>query len=254
MNFDETRAEWLLENYIWLNRHIPGNQDRMANRIAFPNKECFPARGPRNHAFATDIFDRIRLFMGISDWACELSCAENFEKAFNEAIRQSGIVGETHQTGAAGTFEVTEKDVVYITYSREQLENPISLVATLAHELCHYLLATIKADPPTGWEDLEPLTDLTAVKEGFGIFLCRSAFQFDQYNDGLSAGWSYSTQGYLSQSELAFCLAMYVLLHEVDITQVARHFNPNPREYFYLALDDLEEKCLWTARLKQSQV
>ncbi len=70
------------------------------------------------------------------------------------------------------------------------------MVATFAHELAHFLLATSPEPLPVPDEEVEFLTDLTAVFLGFGLFLCNTRFRYEQFSDGVSAGWSMKRQGY----------------------------------------------------------
>ncbi len=252
MNFEKDRARWLLDSYVWLNKVLPKKENFSSGWIALPNNEHFPFKNTLDHAYAVAVFQRIMEFMEITDWPCELHNEYDDEKAFMDAYSSSGILGETQTSGAAGTFRVEEDNTVIVTYSHEKLKDPVSLAATLAHELCHYLVATIKEEPPTGWDDLEYLTDLTAIKEGFGIFLSRSSFQFQQWGDALTTGWGYSRQGYLSESEISFALALYAKLNDVDEDSIASNLKANARECFFLAMDDLAELDDWVGQLKES--
>jgi hypothetical protein len=252
MNFEETRAEWLVSSYAWLNKQIAKKDNQRIGRIVLPTSDFFPFKNTRDHRFASAVFEQIRVEMEITDWSCELVCDEDAARNLTDSLSRSGVLGANNSSGAAGTFGVAEDHTVEISYSSRLLKDPPALVATLAHELSHYLMATIKDEPPGGWCDLEPLTDLTAVKEGFGIFLCESAFRFSQFSDGVSYGWEQSTQGYLRQTELAFCLALYARLNEVDVGTVARFLGRNPREYFALALEDIADHEDWLHELKAS--
>src|SRR5205085_12416082 len=49
------------------------------------------------------------------------------------------------------------------------LAHPGRLIATFAHELAHYLLATAPTSPPCEDDEHEFLTDLTAAYLGFGV-------------------------------------------------------------------------------------
>lgn len=120
----------------------------------------------------------------------------------------------------------------------------------MAHELSHYLLATIQGTPPCGWEEHEPLTDLTAIHEGFGIFMCNSAFQFEQMQDSHSQGWSSRSLGYLTESELAFCLGIYILKNDIDASKVASFLKPNTREYLGFAIDALLNETTLSSKLR----
>lgn len=86
------------------------------------------------------------------------------------------------------------------------MEDPVALVATLAHELGHVILlrpVLVDRDDP----DMEQLNDLLTVFLGFGIFTANSAFRFEQHSDNTSQGWSASRLGYLSEEELGYALS-----------------------------------------------
>jgi hypothetical protein len=44
---------------------------------------------------------------------------------------------------------------------------------------------------------------------GFGVFLCNAVFDFQQWGDSFHSGWSWQKQGYLSESEHPYALALF---------------------------------------------
>lgn len=237
--FTEERAHWLYRHYRWLDTTLPPRDDGTAARLILPTAEFYPMRHTRDHAFAQAVFDRTRGFMGLGEWPCRLVPQSDEEQAQRAALRRSGVFGESRSTGAAGTFCVG--DDVEITYSPALLNDPPGLVATLAHELCHYLLATVREEPPCGWAEHEPLTDLAAVHEGFGVFLCNSAFHFSQWSDAQYAGWQSGTRGYLNEAELGFSLGVFCVRGRIPPDAAGRHLKPNPAEVFWDSLSYVEE-------------
>ncbi|HRE80052.1 MAG TPA: hypothetical protein PLN52_03340, partial [Opitutaceae bacterium] len=95
--------------------------------------------------------------------------------------------------------------------------------------------------PPSGWADHEPITDLAAVHEGFGIFLCNTAFQFSQWSDSTYAGWRYNSQGYLNTAELGFSLGIFCVRNQIDPELAMAHLKLNPSEVFWDSLGYIEE-------------
>ena len=79
------------------------------------------------------------------------------------------------------------------------LKNPISLIATLSHELAHQILLGENRIE----ENDEYLTDLTAIAYGFGIFIGNSRFEFS----ASGFGWESSGQGYLPEQVTAYAMA-----------------------------------------------
>ena len=235
--FTEERALWLYRNYCWLDENLPKRQDGSAatNGLILPTQQFYPMLNTRNHAFAQAVFDQTREYMGIRDWPCTLTAHLEEEQL---GMREAGLYGYNQTNNAAGTFFAG--DQVEITYSPSLLRTPAALIATLAHELCHYLIATIQTEPPCGWAEHEPLTDLAAVREGFGVFLCNSAFDFGQWSDAQFGGWQSKNLGYLKEPELGFSLGIFTVRNELNPDEVIKFLKPNPAEIFWDSLDYIE--------------
>ena len=243
--FTEERAIWLYRHYLWLELNLPKRPSAARSAFVLPTKKFFPDGYTGDHASAEAVFRRVMDLMGMSDWPCKFAQRHAREKELQADLSRSGILGESSSRGAAGTFSVPERKEVLITYSTSLLNNPLALVSTLAHELCHYLLATVRNEPPATWKELEPLTDLSAVLEGFGVFLCNTAFQFSQWTSHDRQGWGYERKGYLTEAELGFSLAIFSVRNRLDAKIAAQALKSNPREVFCDALDyiaDLERE------------
>ena len=110
-----------------------------------------------------------------------------------------------------GTFEITP-DRVVISYDQQLIARPRAMIATFAHELAHYHMATIHAGVPGGNELHELATDLTVAYCGFGVFM-DTAFEFEQHQSGGQGhGWSSRRPGYLSREAWAFAIALFLTL------------------------------------------
>lgn len=91
-----------------------------------------------------------------------------------------------------------------------QLGDPGSVVATLAHEIGHaVLLGAGRVSPDEN--DQEELTDLLMVFLGLGIFPANSAVHEANWTDGNWSGWSVGKRGYLSMDMFGYALALYAL-------------------------------------------
>jgi hypothetical protein len=207
--FTEERALWLYRQFCWLERHLPARTGEYDIPLILPTPDFYPQRNTYDHAFAESVFHTTRAFMGIAQWNCRLVPQSDEQREMAAALSRGAPYMETRYADAAGTFFAGEE--IEITYSPSLLRDPPALVAVLAHELCHYLLATVKEEPPCGWAEHEPLTDLAAVHEGFGVFLCNSAFHFGQWSTATHGGWQTSTRGYLNEAELGFALGVFCL-------------------------------------------
>lgn len=236
--FTEARALWLYENYRWLERQLPPREHGAA-RLILPTPEFFPIRNTGDHAWASAMFEATRGFMELSHWPCRLVPHVDSGHQQRESLGAAGVLGGIQTQDAAGTFSIQEE--VEITYSPTLLRDPVGIVATFAHELCHYLLATVKEEPPCGWPEHEPLTDLAAVHEGFGVFLCNSAFHFGQWSSGGQLGWEAGRRGYLNESELGFATAIFCVRSKIDPELAMAHLKRNPGEVFWDSLDYIED-------------
>jgi hypothetical protein len=95
-----------------------------------------------------------------------------------------------------------------IGIAESQLDDPMSLVATLAHEVGHEILlgqARVSPEQP----DHEPLTDLLTVFKGMGIFTANSTIRDRGWSSGTWAGWETRRLGYLDQRSFGYALARF---------------------------------------------
>jgi hypothetical protein len=193
--------KWLLENFGGLARvrHAP---------VVIATREFFPPSETKGHARAEHIFACIKRHAGMTDWPCSLVAQPGRPET---RVAELGTVKIDSGTDPAGTF-VMEGGQAVITYEPSIVEEPAKLVATLSHELAHYLLATAIGDPPGGHDMHEFATDLTTVFLGFGLFTANQAFNFSQYRDVYSQGWQSSRLGYLRERDWAFALAVFLSL------------------------------------------
>ena len=209
---DADELEWLFAVAQWLivNRVVaePG-----ADPLITPASKFFPTSPFSGNARASELFDQTLTLAGMTDRECALEPGE--------APRSPALGGAMQQSWqdntAAGTFQHvrdagTGRVVPLIRYNPALLTDPVSLVATFAHELAHVRLHELRGLPPGG-RDLEELaTDFTAVFMGFGIFLANSAKSFSAYQHFDVSGWQTRRQGYLSEAMLVTAFAMYELL------------------------------------------
>jgi hypothetical protein len=143
----------------------------------------------------------------MSEWEADLVVDQN-PLAVRSEISHVMIASQKH---ALGTFGVAGNRI-QISYVPDLLNRPERLIATFAHELAHYLLATARSQPPCADDEKEFLTDLTAVYLGFGVFLANTRFNFE----GLTHGWRMGRSGYLPEADLIFALALFLESKSLD--------------------------------------
>lgn len=153
---------------------------------------------------AVAMFERLRGRLGLAGHRLRFGLYDEEEApALPEWAHDDG-----ERAGTAGHFvRAGPGRVQVVRLNASKLDDPMRVVATLVHELCHVLL--IGQDRLTGEEaDQEPLTDLLAVFLGFGVFTANSVIT----ERSTSTHWSVGRLGYLRQEELAYALALLARL------------------------------------------
>lgn len=234
---DNEASQWILKTFEWALEQFGTDEFYQRTVLVTPSREHFPDPVTKDSDLATVLFTRVKRYAGMEDWVCQLVAQE---PDVDPCIAPT-ITLENSPAGPGGTFGVDESQVV-ITYNPNQLRDPRSLIAIFAHELAHYLGESAETPPPGGEKNWEYATDLLAVMMGFGIFLANSAVQFTQYQEGFTQGWASRAQGYLSESELVYVLAIFCLLKNIQWKQVEPHLKESLHSVFRAATMELERK------------
>jgi hypothetical protein len=203
---DPDTAAWHFENFRWLLEEF-GSCRFTRMQLVLPKPGYFQAEGKRDHSFALRIFDQVKAYCGMSEWEVALVVDEN-PLAVRSEISRAMVAAQKH---ALGTFGVAGNRI-QISYVPDLLQRPEQLIATFAHELAHYLLATARSQPPCADDEMEFLTDFTAVYLGFGVFLANARFNFE----GLTHGWRMGRSGYLPEADLIFALMLFIEAKRID--------------------------------------
>jgi hypothetical protein len=216
---------WHLETWLWLLRNHGGVARLKARPLVRPTREFFPPTEAAGHERAVHVFARIKQLAGMSDtdWPCILEAQPERPK---DRVAQLGIVKSDKGALPLGTYGTIGNNVV-ITYDPALVSDPGSLVATLAHELSHYLLDATPGMPPGDHEMHEYATDLTVAFLGFGIFAANLAFNFSQHHGGGTHGWRTSGQGYLRERDWAFALAVFCNLRDEPVDELKPLLKPH---------------------------
>lgn len=201
--------EWQLETWAWLLKELGGLDDLRAMPLVTPTPAYFQATDATGHARATHVFETVKTLMGLEEWQCRLAPQHERPDVKVSDVAYLTVVPGTESP--LGTFGADGNEIL-ITYDPGLVADPVGLVATLAHELSHYLLS-MKGEPPGGWDNHEFCTDLAVVYSGFGLFGAATAFR---YFTGTQS-WGYQRAGYLSQTEWTFALAVFFALRDQQI-------------------------------------
>ena len=203
---DPDELDWQLATFKWLGAEF-GEID--ATPLVLPTPEWFPGCRSRREPDVAQLFADVKRAARMADWPCELVAGDE-----ERPIHAGNALLLRHEGAPppCGTFEVAGEGGsarVLISYNPALAADPVSLVATFAHELAHYLMSRAASAPPGGWDLHELHTDLAAVYLGFGVFLANSARNFGQFQSAGEMGWSSRTQGYLSEGALVTALVIF---------------------------------------------
>ncbi len=230
--FLETELEaWSLETWAWLMRALGGMSRLKRTPLVLANKDFFPPTDTEGAERGRYLFDLVGRWMGIGDWACTL---ESYERAPANA-HLGGLAMVNGPSGPNGTFRVVDGQPI-ISYALDLVDQPRLLIATLAHELSHYMVAhatAIERLAPGGREAHELTTEMCVAYSGFGVFAANAAFQFEGYHFAGGHGWRSQRHGYLSERTWAFALALFAELRGVEI----------PRDQLKPSVADLTRKA-----------
>lgn len=226
---DADVEDWCLETWGWLMANLGGMERLQRTPLVLASREFFPPTDTTGHQRALYVFERVKVLMDIGGWPVELEPMERLE-----SFQRVGLYSALQRGGtASGTFRIEDGKVV-VTYATDLVSDPRQLIATLSHELGHYLLATIRKPIPGGNQLHELATELTVAYAGFGVFGANAAFRFGQYQDPFGQGWSSSRSGYFSERTWAFALALFAALRQVEI----------PKEQLKASVADLTRQAL----------
>ncbi|MDE2182366.1 MAG: hypothetical protein KGJ78_05040 [Alphaproteobacteria bacterium] len=208
---DPDDEAWQLALWCWFLGQFGGIEDVRRSPLVLPTRTFFPPTDKTGHARAEHIFACVKKLARMPDWPCRLLAQpRRAELLVNESTVLKPI---TH--APAGTFAFDGDDVV-ITYEESAINDPGQLIATLAHELAHYLLHNWRAQAPGGEELHEPATDVMTVYMGFGLFGAAACFDF--HSD--DTGWRWQRHGYLSQRAWLFALAIFLELRNEEASML----------------------------------
>lgn len=235
---DRDTSNWHLENFEWLVRSYADAKALTNARLVLPKPGFFPIGDETGHLKAAAILTKVKEYAQISDWHVVLTKGSTLAKPGRSLFE----VQPTKQT--LGTFQ-TQGNEIRITYSPSLVDDPETLIATLAHEIGHYIVAMAPEKAICADDELEFLTDLAAIYMGFGVFMANNAFQFAQWRDDAigTQGWRMDRRGYLPEADLVFGLAIFLKAKDIDPADARVCLKPHLAKMLDRALRDLAERA-----------
>jgi hypothetical protein len=187
-----------------------------------PTDQFFPDAYDHTEAAVQRMLRRICRFMNVSPDRVTL-------RLYTEERGISAhLPGDQRSSGSAGRYISGERETIAVETSN--LADPMSVAATIAHELSHVRLLgerRLTGDE----EDHEPVTDLATVFFGMGIFTANSTFRYSQWTQGQMQGWKAAKQGYLDERTLGYALGLWAHVRQETAPRWMRHLNANPKSY-----------------------
>jgi hypothetical protein len=197
--------EWIEKRMDWLTREFGPERLRDVT-VILPTEEFFPDPYNGSKRDACTLFKRVCQYMDVDP---------NRVQLFFYTERRPGWEGQ-HQ-GSAGLYAAGSVHI-----EQGNLQDPLALVGTMAHELAHvHLLGDGRISDQE--EDHEALTDLLTVFLGLGIFTANSVLREVNWNAGQVSGWSMSRRCYLTMDMYGYAFALLAWFRGEESPAWARH-------------------------------
>lgn len=229
----EYRIAWVMDQF--------GPESVRNCPIVLPTPEFFPDPWNGTDGAAAGMFLRVCNYMHVDPNRVRLKLSGIAPHLNN------GIVMETDAAGLyLGEHSITGQQAIEI--NRSNFSDPMGLVATIAHELCHVIL--MGDGYMTGDEDdNEQLTDLLTICRGMGIFGARTVLRgvVRKSESGLSA--ELESGAYLTPEIWGYAHAVLAWVRGEEQPKWGRHLGVNTRGAFkqgmrYLAKHGVRDRGL----------
>jgi len=230
--------QWVDEGFRRLEKLL-GRQRMLEAKVVVPTAEDFPDPYDRSSAAAEALFCRVCGYMRVDRRSVEFEVFPDETEELTEILpywRSDGAKHAAgiylhHHDGDSEEQDQSEEKRMVVAIRSTQLKDPLSLVATVAHELGHVILLGGRLlDRKT--PDHEPLTDLLTVFLGLGIFTANASRRFKQHQEDRRYGWSMNRLGYLPEEVYGYALAKFAAERGERKPEWARHLSTNVRAYF----------------------
>ena len=201
-------------------------------RLVLPTSEFFPDRYNGSVRAVRTLLDRVCGYMDVVP-----------DRVILDFLADAGKLWLVNESGqylphAAGTYEEGGQKYI-IRIDKAELDNPMGLVGTMAHELAHLRLQG-EGRIMREVYDNELLTDLTVVFLGLGIFLANTPRIWDsQYKKW--PGTSLNKPEYMTPPMFGYALAHLAWFRGEPRPAWAKHLHLNARPDFRQALRFLFE-------------
>jgi len=200
----EEERVWVDEGFRRLSKMLGSSRLQNAT-VILPTDEFFPDPWDSSKAAITALFRRVCRYTGVNPDKVELEIIPDT----SELLEMLPAYCMNNQNGLAGLhFGGNSEERPLVALRQSLLKDPLAAVATLAHELSHVILLDgghLQRED----EEMEPLTDLTTVYLGLGVFSANASRNFRKFQNDRLEGWSMSRLGYLPEMVFGYSLARF---------------------------------------------
>jgi len=231
----EEARKWLEASFRWLIAEF-GAENIKQRKVLVPEGTSFPFSFDHTENDAWNILGVVATQMEIPLDAIELTFYDQglvtYSGGQGNRIFSQQDAGEGYSAGLYTGKNAYNR--FRIALETSHLADTEGIIATIAHELSHVKLLGEKRII----ENDEPLTDLVPVIFGLGIFNANTSFRFYNNHDS----WGYRKQGYLTQQEWGYALALFAYLKEDVKPAWLKYLTTNIRSDFKKAITYLQHR------------
>ncbi len=212
--------DWIEKNVDWFIQTF-GLDKIAATPFILPTTENFPYENLKDDKQFQKLFEQLCRLWDINPNEIKVKLFDDFaSKQWTTWIPH----GKWSDAGGLYSQEYTLDEKRFnIQLAKSNLNNPQLLVAVLSHELAHVKLLGGNYISRND-ADMEPLTDLTSIFFGFGIFVANSCETKDIYWIGRS--------GYLPNEIISYTSALICYITQRDPTEYLGYLNTNTNALF----------------------
>ncbi len=244
---DPDASEWIFAAYGWALQNFNAELFYSDTTLVRPTNEFFPGTVNSVHNMAESIFERVKMYAGISHWPTLVQDQSMCQLTESQQVLIQGAL-----RGPKGITDESVVDIqrLVISYNPQQINNPEGMIATYAHIVSHHMGKMVKVPPPGGIEYWPQATELLAVYLGFGFMFANSAYNF---RGGCGSCYNPYAQrdAYLSEAEATYALALFCTLKGIPNSDVTPHLKSHLRGIYRKCIKDISARAKEVDSLKQ---
>jgi hypothetical protein len=227
----QDQQRWVDEGFGRLSRTL-GSSCMTTARVLLPTDEFFPDPWHPGPDGLCSLFHRVCGFMHVDAARIDLQVIPDDARKLIDQIP----IAEARSSDAAGVhMRGDQGELPVIGVRGSSLQDPLVVVAVLAHEPGYVILSGGGHIAREVEDDMEPMTDLPTVCLGLGVFTANACCRLEQHQDSYRWGWSMRAHGYLSELLYGYALARFAKDRgEID-PPWAGYLDTNLRAYFHQA-------------------